>query len=160
MAKRLTNEIALRILEDIGLSDLNMDNWAGLGSDSLCTGRAIKIKYPDHEYAHPIWAGKLTLEKFSMKGILINLSITGNEVLFVFRSGDKPIHAISCVDDGDIAFIKIFNEKNNTWKDATVQMQAMMLSGFESICSLGLLWDACDDFDDLYAAASNVISTF
>jgi len=160
MNKRLTAEIVLHILGRIGVSNLDDPNtWNGLGSAELIAQRSIKIKYPEKEVNHAINAGKLTINNFEMKALLIDLSYTGNEVMFVFRSGDKPIHAIGCADDGLISFIKIYNDKSNIWKDATIQMQALVLSGFEQISSLGLLWDHCDNYDDLYKASVNLISS-
>jgi hypothetical protein len=159
MSKQLTSQIVLRVLEDIGIIDLNNQNsWVGLGSEQLLTNRVVKIKYTDKEHKHQIYAGQLKLNDFNMKGILVDLSYTGNDVLFLFRSGDKPIHAINCVDDGDIAFIKIYNEKSNMWKDTTIQMQAQVLTGFEQITSLGILWDTYKEYEDLYGAAVNLIS--
>jgi hypothetical protein len=160
MNKKLTSQIVLHILGRIGISNFDdPKTWNGLGSAELITDKYMKIKYPEKEVDHTISAGKLSINNFEMKGILIDLSYTENEVLFVFRSGDKPIHAISCIGDGFISFIKIFNDKSNIWKDATIQMQAQILAAFEQLSSLGLLWDHCDKYDDLYKASVNLVSS-
>ncbi len=156
MSKFLTREITKQIFSDIGLTVRN-----GLFDIGMLSDKKLKIQYDTEEIIHNMYVGQMGLESFKMRAILIDLSLTMknmtiNEFLIVFKS-DGLIHSVSMSDQED-SFIKVYNNKLNVWKDATVYNQAMILAGFEKLCSLGVMWQICNDFDDLYNAAVQLIS--
>jgi len=163
MSKLLTKEIVVRVLADVGLIDLsNRQTWDGICNLELKSKKTVKIQYDAETIAHDVYCGKLVFNEFFMNGLLVDLGVTVsnksvNELVFVFQAKDKPIHGLFYTDDG--ATVKIYNDKAGNWKDATVQLQSMMLSGFEQLCSLGVLWQPSNETDDLYKAALNLIST-
>jgi hypothetical protein len=165
MSDLLTREIILRVLADIGVFDIsNRQTWAGLCEPEMKSSKNIKIQYDSEVILHDVYCGKLVLNDFYMNGLFVDLGVTVNnkpinEILFLFQAKDKPIHAVYFSED--MAFVKIYNTINDKaamWKIATIQLQSMMLSGFEQLCSLGVLWQPNNDVEPLYATAVNLIS--
>ena len=163
MSDTLTKEIVRRVLADIGIVSLkNRDTWDGLCNPELKSQKTVKIQYDGQTIDHDVYTGKLVFNDFYINGLLVDLGVTTDkdvvdEFVFVFQAKDKPLQVACYSSEGSV--VKIYNEKSKIWHDASVQLQSMMLTGFEQLCSLGILWAPNNDVDVLYKAAVEIISS-
>lgn len=172
MSKLLTSEIARRILLDIGAATSSSFGKVGLTDSNFIIDKKIKIRYNSDktedmrfDKEHNIYAGRLKVSTSYLRAILIDLSIDNiKEYLFVFRFDNLPVHAIKYhqdkddIDFIDLNYIRIFNDKKESWINTSIYMQSMLLENFERFVSFGLLWEDCKDYKDLYKLALTLIN--
>jgi hypothetical protein len=143
MSLALTNEIVKRIFSNIGVLPLRKIGSAGVAHDNFVIDKVIRAKYGDKEVKHKVYSSEMPLKQTAIRSILVDLTAEDiPEFIFVFRMGENPIHSIRLIfdEDGDESFIKFFNEKTDIWIDTNIYMQSIVLGGFETIVSLGVLW--------------------
>ncbi len=162
MTSNLTNEITKRILANVGATPGHLFGKAGLTDPTLKLDNQIKIECDGVITLHDIYGGSIDLGDVSIRSILINLSIDNStEFLLLFRYSSLAISAIKYIFDDDEefpGFIRVFNESNDTWISSSMYMKATALAGFEKITSSGMLWERCEDIEDLYKASLTLIS--
>jgi hypothetical protein len=157
----LTKEIIKRILANVGATPGKLFGKAGLTENIFKLDKKFKIEYDDTIAEHDIYGGQIDLDGSKIRAILIDLSIDDvTEFIFMYRYASLAIIAIKYVydhDEGFPGFVRVFNDSKETWINSSMHMKAMALSGFEQITSAGILWQECDDIDDLYQAAITLI---
>ncbi|MDP2683498.1 MAG: hypothetical protein Q8P20_00420 [bacterium] len=155
----LSKEIIKRIFADVGVVPGPMFGKVGLVEPRFKIAKTITVRYDDMDRAHDVYAGKMSLGESTLRGVLVNLTVDYYpEFLCVFRMDELPIHAIKVVyDSSNDSFFKIFNNETKIWREANVYMKARMLADFEQIVSAGLLWQDCDNTEDLYTAIISLI---
>lgn len=170
--KLLTKEIVRHILISFGVTVSSNIPTNSLLSKECLTDKTVKIKYDeDEEYVHIVHAGQLLLSNNSkLRAAVVNLTIDSEEPEYClcFRLDKLALHGLhshssthylqSHNDDIDVVLFKLYNELNKTWTDASIEVQAMVLGGIEKIVSYGLIWEPCNDFDDLYKSVLSLIS--
>jgi hypothetical protein len=163
----LTIEIAKRILFDVGSFPKANFGKYGISLDKFRLPKDLKVDYDGKVVHHTTYGGKLTIQNSNVYGVMFNLSLDeeGCDFIFCFRMDDQPIHCVNLTQDkeeNEIAFIKI--KSKDRWIDCTVYMQAIVLSGFERINDLGVVWDSIEQekelnkINDLYKECSDLIS--
>ena len=153
----LKNEIIRHIFASIGVTTTKLFGTVGLPVKDLCvSNKSVVLEYDDGKVEHPVYSGSLDLINGSVYGCLLDLSLNEDrEYLFGFSIDDMPIHALKIVYDTDDLFdnlFMIYNHGKEEWVHADLFIQANVLSGFERINSLGVIWEPCDKTDHIYNA--------
>lgn len=157
--KILTKEIINHILISVGLSPGSFGK-IGLSVEKLLTNQTLQMSYDDVEVIHSVYAGEISIQESKIRGLAVNLSLEDcAEFCFIFRMDSFPLYGLRLAytdldsEEADYGVFRIFNDKNESWVDANIMTQSMVLFGIERITSHGLLWSPCDKIDDLYKAA-------
>jgi len=124
--------------------------------------KTLKIKYDTGPIEHDMYVGQLVVNESRLRGLIIDLTVDDvPEFLFVFRMDALPIHAAKTlydhVDLGE-TFLMIYNTEKQSWLEAGMYFKARLLADFERLTSMGFLWEDCDDYEDLYKAAVELIN--
>ena len=160
MIDNLVFEMIKRIVADVGAVPDDALGSRGLADAGLLLQKTMSVRYDDGErHEHNLYSGKLQLDQSELKALLVNLSVDGSyEFLLLFRFDSMPIHAIRVVY-GSLAdsFIRIYNDKKESWIVPSVEMIAGLLASFEKFVSWGLLWNECKEVSDLYTVAVKLV---
>jgi hypothetical protein len=160
MSEELSRQIIRRILADVGAAPKAPK--VGLMDDSLLLAKTLKIKYDGGPIEHNMYVGQIRVNESRLKGLMIDLTVDdAPEFLFVFRMDALPVHAAKTlydhVDLGE-TYLMIYNAEKESWLEAGMYFKARLLADFERLASLGFLWEDCDDYEDLYKAAVELIN--
>ena len=154
----LTHEIVKRILNNIGINLTSKKH--GLYDFKYLLNKKIKVKYKDKIVEHDMYAGKISYVNFTIKSLIIDMSIDSNtEYFLIYMVDNLPIVSIhhSFNEDRVISSIQIFDGKNSKWFNTNMYMKAQALSAFEQLTFNGMLWTECHEIDELYNASKILI---
>lgn len=161
MSEELSRQIIRRILADVGAVP-NAQKVSGLMDKNLLLAKTLKVKYEGGPVEHDMYVGQISVHKSKLKGLLVDLTVDNvSEFLFVFRMDSLPVHAAKVlyehVDLGE-TYLMIYNTDKESWLEAGMYFKARLLADFERLTSLGFLWEDCEDYEDLYKAAVELIN--
>jgi hypothetical protein len=168
MNDSLTREICGRILEYVGILPYHRFGQMGL---TTAEHQLPKEIWPTVEYetgqkvSHPLYGARAETPGADFRVLLLDLSLPDNQYLefyLMFKLNQLPLHCLHYVAEQSSELaqgqITIFDTERQVWLASNTQAQASNLIGFDTLYSVGVLWDPQAQVEDLRQAVVDLLA--
>lgn len=155
-------EIIKKIFHNYGIFINDQFGKFGITRPELRLDKTMNFNYSSQaeEIKFPMYAGKVVVDKATIKSLFVDLSLNENEheFILVIRANENPIHVISLFIEDDSDAVFLIGEKSS-WEEASTVIKCKTLIATELIASHGLIWEKITEIDDLLSAANHIATT-
>jgi hypothetical protein len=163
--KELRKEICKLILAKIGMVPPPNFGKTGITTKEFLLDKTINIEFEDE-------LGNVFLEKFGLwcgilkhQGMQVRVVATDicnnknsyHEFLATYCVDKSPIHGTKAVYGAEDYGLFIIKTPAG-WKQVGVYEMLVGAAGFEKMSSIGLLWEPCDEYEDLFIALKEIVN--
>jgi len=163
--KELRKELCKLILGKLGMVPPPNFGKTGITTKEFLLDKTINIEFEDElgnisPEKFGLWCGVLKHQGMQVKVIATDLCNNQNdyhEFLATYAVNKGPIHGVKAIygiEDYGLFVLKT----PAGWKQEGLYEMLIGSAGFEKMSSLGLLWEPCDEYDDLFESLKEIIN--
>lgn len=110
-----------------------------------------------------LWCGSARLGRNEVRVLATDVcdnETNYHEFCVVYRVDDAPVHAVKHVFDDEgpaLYLVKHVTDTGEHWKPVGTESKLIACAGFERFNSLGVSWNPCVEFEDLFPVLMEVV---
>lgn len=155
MNKTLRREIVLHMFKTAGVyADeelMRISMMEKLDSEKFLLDKKIAFESEEGKVKeNSLWAATAKIETSEIRIIIADITEDITEFALIVQMDTFQPCAIRLSADPDDTGSMLVNINDNRWIEASTQVQAKMLLGFESLSEIYLQWEKLDKYMDVY----------